>query len=134
MSRRERLKFILAACGSIFVTKERVEREMKRYEEQSSDFVDELSREFPAAKEVIIDARDRHMATAIQKLSVQYNSLVAVVGDGHIPGLEKILSDSSPEVIRLSQLRGRVSEASGEDSSKVTISYEYELKASPPRQ
>jgi pheromone shutdown protein TraB len=49
----------------------------------------ELSEEFPAVKTVLVDERDRYMAQKIRECGG--HKVVAVVGAGHLEGIEENL-------------------------------------------
>ena len=59
-----------------------------------SAVMDELGKELPSIKTILIDERDEYMASGI--LSSSGASIVAVVGAGHVPGLTKIISGDKP--------------------------------------
>ena len=105
MSGRERVKFALSILGGLFVRRSTVERELKRFEADEGAFIAELARDFPAVKRVLIDERNVHMAQALRVLEADHGSVLAVVGEGHVEGLRALLSDRSPEVVRLRDLR-----------------------------
>jgi pheromone shutdown protein TraB len=70
---------------------------------------------------VLIDDRNIYMAKAITKISREHENIVAVIGDGHVEGIRKLLDPSTDvEIIRLSQLRAEPQESVDE----ITISYE----------
>ncbi|MFQ5885336.1 MAG: TraB/GumN family protein, partial [Thermoplasmata archaeon] len=69
-------------------------------------------------KRILIDDRNVYMANAIRKLSEEFDSLVAVVGDGHVDGLSQLLEDKELEIIRLKDLR-----SIEVDGSSVSFSY-----------
>jgi pheromone shutdown protein TraB len=120
MEFKERMKFLLALASGIFVRKKRIEKELKRYEENDEFYLEGFEKEFPTAKRVLIDDRNQHMAKAIQKINQDYENIVVVIGDGHVEGIRQLLGTSDVEIIRLSQLRekeeGKVNE--------VTFSYQ----------
>ena len=105
MSFAERIKFLLGALGGVFVRKKQVEKELKRFEENTEEYLEVFEKEFPAVKEVLIDRRDRHMANVIRELSEKNEDIVVVIGDGHTLGVRNALSDLDIEVIRLSKVR-----------------------------
>jgi pheromone shutdown protein TraB len=86
-----------------------------------------FEREFPTAKRVLIDDRNLHMAKAIKKINEDYENIVAVIGDGHVEGIRKLLEVSDVEIIRLSQLR----EKEEENVNEVTLSYEISYENQP---
>ena len=105
MSFSEKIKLIVGAFGGIFVRKKQVERELKRFNEDSDKYMETFSKEFPTIKEELIDKRDAHMAKAIRMLNKEHNNIVAVIGDGHIMGVQKALADLELEIIRLDSVR-----------------------------
>ena len=120
MSGREKVRFALSILGGLFVRRSTVEKELKRFEADESAFIDELSREFPSVKRVLIDERNAHMAGALRALEAEHGSVVAVVGEGHIEGLRALLADRSPEVVRLRDLR---SSAPAAGNASVSMSF-----------
>jgi pheromone shutdown protein TraB len=131
MSFSEKLKLIIGAFGGVFVRKKQVERELKKFRENSEQYLEMFSKEFPTIKEELIDRRDMHMAKAIRKLNSEYSTLVAVVGDGHIMGISKMLHDLELEIIRLNELREMKFPESKEQSTstrEVKFSYTYSEK------
>lgn len=105
MGLKERAKLMLAALAGLFTGRRAVEKEVSRFEQDPQTYIEEFSRQFPSAKRVLIDERDEHMACRIRELSARFERIVAVVGDGHIAGMERRLSDLSPEIVRLAELR-----------------------------
>ncbi len=124
MTRKERLKFIFAVFGSIFIRKKRIEKELKRFEENEEYYLESFGKEFPTAKRVLIDDRNLYMAESIKKISKEHENVVAVVGDGHIEGISRLLSSHDVEIIRLSQLRKKETEKVDEVNFSFDISYE----------
>jgi pheromone shutdown protein TraB len=128
MSFAERIKFIVGAFGGIFVRKKQVERELKKFHDDSGKYLEMFGREFPTVKEELIDKRDDHMARAIREINRAHEGIVAIIGDGHIIGVSKALSDLNVEIIRLKDVRSmdETSDGSKTDSTKeVSFSYVY---------
>jgi len=105
MSFSEKIKFIVGAFGGIFVRKKQVERELEKFGKDSEKYLEMFSREFPTVKEELIDKRDAYMAKAIRTINKEHSDIVAVIGDGHISGVSKALSDLELEIIRLKEIR-----------------------------
>jgi len=105
MSFREKVHLLGGAFVGLFASKERVEKEMDRYEESSDQYMELLGQGFPSIKEVLIDDRNRFMANRLSELAAQHSSVLAVVGDGHVNGIASELSGSDVETIRLKDLR-----------------------------
>jgi pheromone shutdown-related protein TraB len=79
---------MLAAMLSSVVTREKLtEEEIERLKERNAleEMMDELAGYLPAAKEVLIDERDRYIAARIA--GAPGRRIVAVVGAGHLAGI-----------------------------------------------
>jgi pheromone shutdown protein TraB len=122
MTFSERVKLFFALATSIFVRKKRIEKELERFEANDEYYLESFGREFPTAKTILIDDRNVYMAESIMKLSENYENIVAVVGDGHVEGIKRLLQTPDVETVRLSELRQKESQKVDE----VTISYEIE--------
>lgn len=132
MTLREKIYLVLSSFFARFAGKKKIENEIEMFEEDDSRYIEEFGRRFPSLKRVLIDERNYHMSTAIRKLVSNGNSVVAVVGDGHIKGISSLLTDLSPTVIRLKELResnaGEKVDAPvkpGEGNSQVSFSYSF---------
>ncbi len=122
MTFKERVKLVFALVTSVFIPKKTVDEEIKKFEDAEAEYMEVFASEFPSAKKILIDDRNVHMATAIRKLNEEYENIVAVVGDGHIEGLTRLLEDKSPEIIRLKDLRAMHVEGS-------TVSFSYDIRS-----
>ncbi|MGK0289988.1 MAG: pheromone shutdown-related protein TraB [bacterium] len=69
------------------ISKEDIEK-MKE-EDMLTQLIEELSKEMPTIKEVLIDERDQYLATKIAESPGE--TIVAVVGAGHVPGILKLI-------------------------------------------
>lgn len=105
MSMREKLHLLFGALIGLVATKETVEKEMERYEDQETQYLETLGSEFPSIKRVLIDERNRYMADRIVSIAGQHERVLAVVGDGHMQGLLEALGDRQVETVRLKDLR-----------------------------
>jgi pheromone shutdown protein TraB len=105
MSFKEKMHLFGGAFLGLFMTKEKVEREMEKYESHEEEYIDVLSQGFPAVKEVLIDDRNKHMAKQISAIHAQHQNVVVVVGDGHVPGIVEALKPLDVETVRLKDLR-----------------------------
>ena len=101
---------LLATLISSAFSKEEIEpEEIEKLKERNEmdSMMSELAEYMPVIKEVLIDERDRYLASKIW--SSEGNNIVAVLGAGHLPGvqahLEKLGAGSeSPDVEDISQL------------------------------
>ena len=79
---------MLAALVTSAVSREKLnEEEIERLKKRSAldDMMEELAGFLPSVKQVLIDERDRYLATRI--FEAQEQKIVAVVGAGHVKGI-----------------------------------------------
>ncbi len=84
---------MLAALLTSVVSKEKLTSdEIEELKEQNAleAMLEELAAYLPSAKEVLIDERDRYLATKIYES--EGSRVVAVVGAGHVPGIKEWLT------------------------------------------
>ena len=117
---QERVRLLVAAVSSVFVRRKRVEAELDRFNNNEDAYLRQFAHEMPTIKRVLIDERDAHMADSLRRLHEAKGEVVAVVGDGHIEGLGRLLEGLPLEVIRLRDLRAPSGPV---DTSRATISY-----------
>ena len=120
MSFAERVRLVVFALSGLFVRRKRVEAELDRFYQDESGYIEQFAKELPTVKRVLIDERDAHMAQALRALHDAKGEVVAVVGDGHVEGLGRLLKDVPLEVVRLRELQQ--GPATGSNAS-ATISY-----------
>lgn len=87
-----KLKMISSLLASIFSTEELSEEEIEKLKQKSAldDMMDELAAFLPSVKEVLIDERDRFLATKI--FQAPGKKILAVIGAGHAPGITRWLA------------------------------------------
>ena len=125
MSFSEKVKLMFSGVGGLFISKKRVEKELKKIEGNFDTYLEEISEKFPTIKRVLIDERNLYMVQQLASASQKYGKIVAVVGDGHIPGLTKLLTKKEIdfETIRLSELRKE--EPGKKDPATASFSLNY---------
>ncbi len=101
---KERVLLFLSALTGLFASKRKVQKELDKFSEHESEYLNEFGREFPTLKKVLIDDRNQLMAGRIADAEARYINVVAVVGDGHVEGLSALLSPRQVNIIRLKQL------------------------------
>jgi len=84
MTIKERFWAFVAAIGAQFISKKRIEKELKEYEENPEAYEDELERRFPTFKRILIDERNAYMAWRIAQSTTTHGAVMAIVGDGHV--------------------------------------------------
>jgi len=104
MSFRERTRFTFSALGDKLRPKKRVDRAHGRYAENEEEYFAWMRKKYPTLVRKVIDERDVHMAGKINEASKNYENIVAVIGDGHVEGIAKLLADGSIRKIRLKTL------------------------------
>ncbi len=107
MPLRRRIKlFATALFGMVGLGRRgSVEDELDEFDRDPERFFDLLEREYPELKRVLVDERDELMASRLRHLAGRYPRVMAVVGDAHVPGMQRLLADIGPGVIRLRDLR-----------------------------
>ncbi|KAK4492994.1 hypothetical protein RD792_000033 [Penstemon davidsonii] len=51
--------------------------------------IQEMSKQFPTLMETLVHERDQYMSATLLKIASEHNSVVAVVGKGHLQGIQK---------------------------------------------
>jgi pheromone shutdown protein TraB len=87
--------------------------------------MEQIGKKFPTIKRVLIDERNMYMVQKLVGISGQHERVVAVVGDGHVPGLSKLLTEKNIafETVRLSDLRNQKESDSGSATASFNINY-----------
>ncbi len=82
-------KMLASLIGSVFSREKVSGEDIEKMKDRSAldDMMNELSDYLPSVKEVLIDERDRYLATNI--FTANGKKIVAVVGAGHVPGMIK---------------------------------------------
>ncbi|KAL8511166.1 hypothetical protein ACS0TY_017840 [Phlomoides rotata] len=68
--------------------------------------IQEMSKKFPTLMETLVHERDQYMSATLLKVACEHNSVVAVVGKGHLPGIHK----NWRQPVEMKQLLGMPSE------------------------
>jgi pheromone shutdown-related protein TraB len=82
-----KLKLISSLLNAVFSKEEISNEEIERLKETNvlQSMLDEMAKELPTVKKVLIDERDQYLASKIY--TAKGSKIVAVVGAGHAPGL-----------------------------------------------
>ena len=109
MTFEEKVKFMVSLFLGFFVRKKDVERELERFQmDSSTDMMSTFGKEFPSIKRVLIDERNDYMAAIIRELGKTHERIVVVIGDGHVKGIQKLIEGNfsgNLETIRLKEIR-----------------------------
>ena len=125
MSFTEKLRLIISAFGSMFVSRKQVDKEIDKIEMNLETYLEQVGDKFPTIKRVLIDERNQHMVQQLEKAHEDYENMIAIVGDGHIPGLQKLLEkdDQSVETIRLKELRKQQTIPTNASTASFSVEY-----------
>jgi pheromone shutdown protein TraB len=105
MPLKEKVLMFLSGIVGLVASKKQVESELKRFEDNEEEYLDLMATEFPTMKKVLIDDRNEVMAQRISKAEGQYGTILAVIGDGHVEGISRILARPDMKIVRLKDLR-----------------------------
>lgn len=105
MTLKERVLMVVSSVSGLFMSRKRVERELKEFQENEEAYMEVMAREYPTVKRVLIDERNEHMAQAILRAEGEHGSVLAVIGDGHVEGIRRILAREDLVSYRLKDLR-----------------------------
>lgn len=105
MTLKERVLMVVSSVSGLFMSRKRVERELKEFQENEEAYMEVMAREYPTVKRVLIDERNEHMAQAILRAEGEHGSVLAVIGDGHVEGIRRILARQDLVSYRLKDLR-----------------------------
>ena len=125
MSISEKIKIMFSGIGGFFISKKRVEKELENIQDNFDSYLNEIGKKFPTIKRVLIDERNEFMAQQLISANEKYQKVIAVVGDGHIPGIVEFLKKKEIvyETVRLSQIKDK--NVKVEDTNTASFSIEY---------
>lgn len=137
MSFKEKIYLIAGGIIGLFTTKEKVKKEMERYHSNEDKNMVNIAEKMPVLSKILIKERNQYMSQNLKKLEDKYGSVVAVVGDGHVPGMKRELSDRELEVIRLKEVMSpkeekkdegndRTNETNQSNQTNAEVSYSFE--------
>jgi len=95
MSLKEKSRIFIDIISGAFDDEEINEELLEKLKEKDiiTEIMEDLGREIPSAKEVLVDERDRYIANRI--LNLDAKKVLAVVGAGHVDGIKGILESNS---------------------------------------
>lgn len=130
-SLKEKIGLIIGSMAGIFVRKRAIEREMEAFEREPNKYISKIGTNFPIIKEVLIDERNEWMGKSLINIAEENDKIVAIVGEGHLPGIKDILEKEGIEfdIIQLKDLmemKVRKMEERSDDSSQFHMTFSYE--------
>ena len=121
----EKMKLLISSATGFFVSKKRVEQELKNYQQNFDSYIQEIGKKFPTIKRTLIDERNEHMVFKLVTLHEKHQKIIACVGDGHVPGISALLQEKQIpfEIIRLVDLQNHKKPESDGSSAHFSINY-----------
>ena len=121
----EKLRLLLSGLGGLFVSKKRVEEELKNFQNDFDSYIEQIGKKFPTIKTTLIDKRNMYMVSKLVSLNENYQMIIACIGDGHVPGISDLLTEKKIEfeTIRLSELRNHKKKEADSTSASFSINY-----------
>jgi pheromone shutdown protein TraB len=125
MTIREKMKFFFSGLSGFFISKKKLDSEIAKLEQNVDSYMEEMAKIFPTIKKVLIDQRNQYMVKNLMKLTEKHENIIAVVGDGHVPGLSDLLKNKELafETIRLRELRSYNSSTNDPSTASFTIEH-----------
>ncbi len=114
---KEKIKLIMAIVSSIFDDEEISEEELQQLKQSDAleTALNEVAKEFPIMKEILVDERDAYLAQKIK--TAKGNKIVAIIGAAHANGIErnitKDIDTDALEIIEKNRSIGRYTQKHG---------------------
>ena len=100
----EKFRFRFGSLRDAFSRKKNADNVVKEFGDNEEEYMNNIRKRFPTLVRKLIDERDVHMAAKIKDASGRYSNIVAVIGDGHVEGIAKLLEGETIRKIRLKTL------------------------------
>ncbi len=121
----EKLRLMFSGVAGLFVSKKRVEEELKNYQAHYDSYLEEIGKKFPTIKRTLIDDRNEFMTQRLVELHQKHQKIIVCVGDGHVSGISKLLLEKQIpfETIRLQELQNWKHPPTDGSSGHFSINY-----------
>lgn len=109
-----------------------IEKQVEEMQNDYTAYFREMEKKFPTLKRVLLDERNEHMARALASMAQTSERVVAVMGDGHVDGVQALLRTWGlpVETVRLKDLRAKSEAVAGNASA--TVVYTIDAQGPPP--
>ncbi len=137
MSIKEKISMIFSGIVGLFISKDRVEKEMERYYSNEGNSGKSIQQQAPNVARILIKDRNDHMSKNLKELEDRFGSVLAVVGDAHVPGMVRELKERDLQILRLEDIQkgeeepsyeGSNSMENDEDNTEVSFSYNFKVE------
>jgi len=103
LSIKNKMTIFFSLFFSLFIKKKKIEEEVSKMAD--GGFIEEIEKSMPELKKILIDERNQYMCEKLIKNLDIYDKIMAVVGEGHIEGMKKILEQHTDiKIIHLKEL------------------------------
>jgi pheromone shutdown protein TraB len=121
MSLKEKMLMMIGVVMALFTRKATVEKELDRFMSNEDKFMSEIQKAYPSVVRVLIDERNEYMARKLKEISSISRVTVAVLGDGHVTGMTRMLSEfAEVEIWRLNDIQNMPPSS---QNSEMTLSF-----------
>lgn len=104
MSTKERIRYRLSGISDSIGGKRKVADVQKSFANDEEAYIEGMRRRYPTLVRKLIDERNQHMADQINKASETYSNIIVIVGDAHVEGISKLLTENNVRKVRLADL------------------------------
>lgn len=104
MSTKERIRYRLSGISDSIGGKRKVADVQKSFANDEEAYIEGMRERYPTLVRKLIDERNQHMADQINKASEIYRNMVVIVGDAHVEGISKLLTENNVRKVRLADL------------------------------
>ena len=103
---KEKIVLVFSGLFSLLLPRKKIEQEVYSFETNSDEKLNQLEKTTPKLKRILIDDRNEFMSAKLLRLAKQHEKIIAFVGEGHIPGIIKLIEKHgiTLRVIHLSSL------------------------------
>ena len=122
MSFKEKAFMVVGTVMALFTRKSTVEKELAEYQKDEERFMKEVEKAYPSITRILINERNLFMVDRLKEISAQSNVTVAIIGDGHVAGMQKMISEFADiEIWRLDDLQNKWT---GTGNAEMTLSFD----------
>ena len=104
MSTKERIRYRLSGISDSIGGKRKVADVQKSFANDEEAYIEGMRGRYPTLVRKLIDERNQHMADQINRASEIYRNIVVIVGDAHVEGISKLLTENNVRKVRLADL------------------------------